>query len=590
MKETEKVGISSSFIISTEDEKENNNEALQSKNIENLFTFAPKSPSTNSILSPNFPAMSSSTLPPPSPAISSTLPPTSPAMISTLLPFSPALTSLNQNSSSLFKEIGLVPTSINSSTPAVNSSNSSSTDVSCGSSKPTHLNNSFVLTPPFSPSRNQEKMEPTSDNFASFQLDEKETLPMIVKKEEEEEKEEHQFLINSITNGKRRNVQKYDDGDEEYKPPDGIEQEEEEEEEKFVEKMVEEELEIQRGGMIEDESDFNELTPSEENMEKEDDKFTFHEDNESSLLEDPSGMEFNQFMTSKEAYRKENPMHAYLVPQNGNNHNPWTIHNKMKEEVERQRHLIESLRIRQIQEEELAFARAQSARHNSMEEDEDEEDEEDEEMEDVKKSNSSKDKNDNSDDKSFEEGGIDYSQWTIGTRADVLDGSPIPTKESFSPKTNLNIYTFDKEFVEEEKKGQKNMKKNNKIKQKKKKQSQKKKKKQASKKKNDKKIKKKKSINKKIKQNIDAHTPEKRKRKIQVRKVQDYMGVYTRGNGRFFCTARIEGKQKYIGSYPSPKEAALEYDKFVFAYRGENYVSYNFPELLGLDENKAYKK
>ena len=67
------------------------------------------------------------------------------------------------------------------------------------------------------------------------------------------------------------------------------------------------------------------------------------------------------------------------------------------------------------------------------------------------------------------------------------------------------------------------------------------------------------------------------------------MGVYTRGNGRFFCTARIEGKQKYIGSYPSPKEAALEYDKFVFAYRGENYVSYNFPELLGLDENKAYK-
>merc|ERR1712034_219344 len=143
--------------------------------------------------------------------------------------------------------------------------------------------------------------------------------------------------------------------------------------------------------------------------EKEDDKFTFHEDNESSLLEDPSGMEFNQFMTSKEAYRKENPMHAYLVPQNGNNHNPWTIHNKMKEEVERQRHLIESLRIRQIQDEEI----------------EDEEDEEDEEMEDVKKSNSSKDKNDNSDDKSFEEGGIDYSQWTIGTRAEVLEGSPI---------------------------------------------------------------------------------------------------------------------------------------------------------------------
>lgn len=582
MKEKEKVGISSSFI-SEEDEKENNNEALQSKNIENLFTFAPKSPSMNSILSPNFPAMSS-TLPPPSPAISSTLPPTSPAMISTLLPFSPALTSLNQNSSSLFKEMD---TSTNSSSTPVNSSNSS-IDASFGSSKPPHLNNSFVLTPPFSPSRNQEKMEPTSDNFVSFQLDEKETSPIIVKKEEEE-KEEHQFLIN--TDRKRRNVQKYDDEDEEYKPPDGIEQEEEEEEEKFVEKMVEEELEIQRG-VIEDEIDFNELTPSEENMEKEDDKFTFHEDNES-LLEDPSGMEFNQFMTSKEAYRKENPMHAYLVPQNGNNTNPWTIHNKMKEEVERQRHLIESLRIRQIQEEELAFARAQSARNNSMEEDEemeDKEDEEDEEMEDVKKSNSSKDKNDNSDDKSFEEGDIDYSQWTIGTRADVLDGSPIPKKESFTPKTNLNIYAFNKEFVEEEKKGHKNMKKNNKIKQKKKKQSQKKKKKQASKKKNDKKTKKKKSINKKIKQNIDTNKPEKRKRKIQVRKVQDYMGVYTRGNGRFFCTARIEGKQKYIGSYPIPKEAALEYDKFVFAYRGENYVSYNFPELLGLDENKAYKK
>jgi hypothetical protein len=493
----------------------------------------------------------------------------------------------------------------------LNSKNCEKTDSNFRSFKPTtHLNQnsgSFVLTPPFSPSRNQEDIEPTSDNFACFQLDDGKQLSPIIenrmthsttinfsssrmeerfenKSEPEEEekkkkkKKDQLFKIKTnIKKKRKKNIHKQFDEDAEYKPPpDGMEEEEMEEEEKFVEKMVEEELEIQRrdgcGGI-----DFKKSThsPSEIIMEKEEEntKFSFHEDEESLFVEDPGGIEFNQFMTSKEAYRKENPTHrvlvaqsannhnpwtihnkmkeeverqrhlienlrirqiqeeelafaraaqsaknnlmmeedpggiefnqfmtskeAYrkenpthrvLVAQSANNHNPWTIHNKMKEEVERQRHLIESLRIRQIQEEELAFARAQSARNNSMEEDEeieDAEDEEDEEMEDEKKSNSSKDKNDNSDDKSFEEGGIDYSQWTIGTRADVLDGSPIPTKESFSPKTNLNIYTFDKEFVEEEKeKGQKNVKKYNKIKPKKKKTNSKEKEKTGFKKKN----------------------------------------------------------------------------------------------------------
>jgi len=615
-----------SFQISKEEAEKENNEVFQPKTIENLFNF---SPTINSTGPPNFPSITSTTVPPPSPAITSILPPES-----------PALTSLNQNSSaSLFKEMRMIPLSTNSniviSSPPVNTLNSKnceSTDSNFRSFKPTtHLNQnsgSFVLTPPFSPSRNQEDIEPTSDNFACFQLDDGKQLSPIIEnrmthsttinsssasmeerfeneseleEEEKKKKKKDQLFLIKTTNIKKKrkkNIHKQFDEDAEYKPPpDGMEEEEMEEEEKFVEKMVEEELEIQRrdgrGGI--DSKKKSTHSPSENIMEKEDEntKFSFHEDEESLFVEDPGGIEFNQFMTSKEAYRKENPTHRVLVAQSANNHNPWTIHNKMKEEVERQRHLIENLRIRQIQEEELAFARAaQSAKNNLMMEEELEN--EDEEMEDVEKSNSGKNVIDNNDDeKNFAESEIDYSQWTIGTRADVvLDGSPTPKKEPYATQMNLNIYAFDKEFVEkEEEKGQKNVKKYNKIKQKKKKQSQKKKKKQGSKKKIDKKLKKKtSSMNTKIKKTIDVDKPGKRKRKIQVRKVQDYMGVYTRGNGRFFCTARLNGKQKYLGSFASPNEAALEYDKFVFAHRGADYASYNFPELLGLDQDKSYKK
>merc|ERR1712034_130662 len=124
----------------------------------------------------------------------------------------------------------------------------------------------------------------------------------------------------------------------------------------------------------------------------------------------------------------------------------------------------------------------------------------------------------------------------------------------------------------------------------------KKKKKQASKKKNDKKTKKnnkktqKKASTKKVKKTEQKTTKTSRKRKkIQVRKVKEYMGVYTRGNGRFFCTARKDGKQKYVGSFLCPKECAREYDKFVFSYRGDEYMSYNYPKLLGLGEKNAYK-
>merc|ERR1711959_260351 len=100
------------------------------------------------------------------------------------------------------------------------------------------------------------------------------------------------------------------------------------------------------------------------------------------------------------------------------------------------------------------------------------------------------------------------------------------------------------------------------------------------KKKSDKKTQKKSSLKKIKKTEQKTKTTGGKRKKIQVRKVKEYMGVYTRGNGRFFCTARKDGKQKYVGSYLCPKECAGEYDNFVFAYRGDEYMSYNYPELL----------
>merc|ERR1712096_536771 len=186
-------------------------------------------------------------------------------------------------------------------------------------------------------------------------------------------------------------------------------------EEKFVEEMVKDDFHIHQK-LRRDESTSKESTPSDQILENLDEEFVFPNNDDDMFAED--GTEC-MFMTSKEAYRRENPMHAVLVPPSANNHNPWTIHNKMKEEVERQRALIENLRIRQIQEEEEEFARAQTAQVI-------EEMQEQEEMKEEKFSDKEAD-----DDESFEEPVIDYSQWTIGTRADILD-SPLSTNQPFS--------------------------------------------------------------------------------------------------------------------------------------------------------------
>merc|ERR1711925_57468 len=92
------------------------------------------------------------------------------------------------------------------------------------------------------------------------------------------------------------------------------------------------------------------------------------------------------------------------------------------------------------------------------------------------------------DDESFEEPVIDYSQWTIGTRADILD-SPLSTNQPFSLKNENIQYGFVKKEQKKKEKTNHNS-RSKKSKAKKKTQKGKKKKKQASKKKNDKKTKK----------------------------------------------------------------------------------------------------
>lgn len=57
--------------------------------------------------------------------------------------------------------------------------------------------------------------------------------------------------------------------------------------------------------------------------------------------------------------------------------------------------------------------------------------------------------------------------------------------------------------------------------------------------------------------------------KLQERRKGNYKGVYPSDSGNFYAKIKVKGKQKYLGSYSTPEEAALRYNEAAKLYFGE---------------------
>ena len=58
-----------------------------------------------------------------------------------------------------------------------------------------------------------------------------------------------------------------------------------------------------------------------------------------------------------------------------------------------------------------------------------------------------------------------------------------------------------------------------------------------------------------------------------------YRGVTKERNGKFNAGIKVGGKQKYIGTYDTPKEAAIAYDRFILKNK-QSTSSLNFPGMV----------
>ena len=73
-----------------------------------------------------------------------------------------------------------------------------------------------------------------------------------------------------------------------------------------------------------------------------------------------------------------------------------------------------------------------------------------------------------------------------------------------------------------------------------------------------------------------------KKRKLSSTNTTGYTGVYKKRK-RFFASIRIDGKQKYLGTYDTPKEAALVFDRAVTQHKLPS-SKLNYPDGLPLDD------
>merc|ERR1711964_21409 len=109
-----------------------------------------------------------------------------------------------------------------------------------------------------------------------------------------------------------------------------------------------------------------------------------------------------------------------------------------------------------------ALLSQQAAAQNDMEIDEEEDEEEEEKVQEetqlmnLENVENLKQDEEEEEDEIFEEPQIDYSQWTIGSRADVLNRSPKVQNKGIISKMNLNIFSPDTEFEEKNVKKKKN--------------------------------------------------------------------------------------------------------------------------------------
>ena len=72
------------------------------------------------------------------------------------------------------------------------------------------------------------------------------------------------------------------------------------------------------------------------------------------------------------------------------------------------------------------------------------------------------------------------------------------------------------------------------------------------------------------------------KRKLQIDNTSGYTGV-SKVKKRFQASIKVNRKQKYLGRFDTPKEAALAYDRAVVKYKHAR-VKMNFPNGLPIDD------